>query len=144
MMIRLHLFVLAAAASAFSPHASLRARSPRASTSCEALSSRRDLLSRGAAATVALGGCAARARAADSAEADAKAAAEKARQEAMKARIAASKTNYRKADALLEQRKGGVDYSCVARTGSPCPAADPAAASGGSGAPDPSGKVEDL
>ena len=60
------------------------------------------------------------------------------------ARIAASKTNYRKADALLEQRKGGVDYSCVARTGSPCPAADPAAASGGSGAPDSSGKVEDL
>ena len=101
------------------PQASLRA------------SSRRDV---GAAFVGALlsGGVGA-AVADDAAEAaEAKAAAEKARQEQLKAKIAASKTKYRKADSLYEQRKQ-VDYSCVSKTGSPCPEG-----------PDPSGQLEDL
>ncbi|GMI13836.1 hypothetical protein TrVE_jg10909 [Triparma verrucosa] len=81
-----------------------------------AVATRRDLLG-----MLALSGFAARGLA-DDAEAEAK-AKEKARNEAMKARIAASKQNYRKADTLLDQRKG-VDYSCVAKTGSPCPSGE--------------------
>ena len=72
-----------------------------------AVATRRDLLG-----MLALSGFAARGLA-DDAEAEAKA----------KARIAASKQNYRKADTLLDQRKG-VDYSCVAKTGSPCPSGE--------------------
>ena len=51
----------------------------------------------------------------------AEAAAKAARAEAVKRKIEASKQNYRTASKLLQERKG-VDYSCVAATGSPCPA----------------------
>jgi hypothetical protein len=51
----------------------------------------------------------------------AEAAAKAARAEAVKRKIEASKQKYRTASKLLQERKG-VDYSCVAATGSPCPA----------------------
>ena len=89
----------------------------------------------GAAAAALLGGPA---RAAFADEADdeaAKKAAEKAKKEALAAKIAASKTNYRRADTLYEQRKS-VDYSCVSKTGSPCPAATEG--------PRSDGQLEDL
>lgn len=69
--------------------------------------------------TAAIFGGGAAARADDASDAEAKAIADKARAEQLKAKIAASKTNYRKADTLYEQRKS-VDYSCVSKTGSPC------------------------
>ena len=89
----------------------------------------------GAAAAAVLGGPA-RAAFADEAEDEAaKKAAEKAKKEALAAKIAASKTNYRRADTLYEQRKS-VDYSCVSKTGSPCPAATEG--------PRSDGQLEDL
>ena len=93
---------------------------------------RRDLLS-----VLALGGFATRTLA-DDTQSEAKAQqAGKARQDAaMKARIAASKQNYRKTNTLMDQRKG-VDYSCVAETGSPCKDKDSKSAT-------PPGMFEDL
>ena len=94
---------------------------------------RRHFVGGGAAAAV-LGGPV-RAAFADEAEDEAKKAAEKAKKEALAAKIAASKTNYRRADTLYEQRKS-VDYSCVSKTGSPCPAATEG--------PRSDGQLEDL
>jgi len=51
----------------------------------------------------------------------AEAAAKAARAAAVRRKIEASKQNYRTASKLMQERKG-VDYSCVAATGSPCSA----------------------
>lgn len=49
------------------------------------------------------------------------AAKAEAAKERMRQRIAESKKNYRKSTDLVKARKENTDYSCVAKTGSPCP-----------------------